>query len=67
MEEIRDRLGRLLAYGDAVTGNIESEYRKQVTISHLPVGEKLVIIREGVLTTITRTTPNTLQIDSICT
>ena len=43
---------------------IESEYKKQLTIAHLPVGEKLAIVSEGVLTTITGTTPQTLRRDS---
>ena len=64
MEEIRDMFGRLLAYGNSMTGEIESEYRKQLTIAKLSVGEEIIIVRDGILTTITRTTPQTLRVDS---
>lgn len=63
METIRDCLGRICCVGNPVTGYVENKYKGQEATAYLAVGKSFTIMRENILTKITRTANNTFNVE----
>lgn len=64
MEELHDCRNRLVCMGDSTTGLVESLYKGHKTSTYLSIGEKFVIERQDVTTTITLTSNGTFSVES---
>jgi len=49
--------------GDPATGYIENKYKGQEAIAYLEIGRSFIILRENILTRITRTDKNTFDVE----
>lgn len=63
MVTIRDCKGRICCVGDPATGYIENKYKGQEAIAYLEIGRSFIILRENILTRITRTDKNTFDVE----
>lgn len=66
MQEIRDCRDHLVCLLETETGFIESAYKRQKTMTTLPVGGSITIEREGTRTTITRLSEGNFNVESHC-
>lgn len=64
MEEIRDIKGRLVCYCNSATGSLESAYKKQFIMVQMPLGGKIMFVRDGIATNIIRRTPSQFYVYS---
>lgn len=64
MEDIRDCRGRLVCKADAPTGIVEMQYKGLRTETRLSPGSMMIIEREGVVTTVTRTHQPSFSVES---
>ena len=65
MEEIRDFRGRLAWIAEPDTGYVETIYKGQKAGVILPVGATFLVERDGIRTTVTRNTKETITTKSI--
>lgn len=65
MEEIRDCRGRLACIAEPETGYVETIYKGQKAGIILPIGATFLVERDGVHTTVTRNTRETITTNSI--
>ena len=65
MEEIRDFRGRLACIAEPDTGYVETIYKGQKAGVILPVGATFLVERDGIRTTVTRNTKETITTKSI--
>lgn len=62
MKTIRDRLGRIVCKADPATGTVETKYCKQTVRFILGIGESITVEREGIVTTIIRSSTTDFRI-----
>ena len=62
MKTIRDRLGRIVCKADPATGTVETKYCKQTVRFILGIGESMTVEREGIVTTIIRSSTTDFRI-----
>lgn len=64
MKEIKNCLDKFVCALDEETGMLQNKYKKQTITTYLPIGSSTEIIRENVVTIITRTTEKEYKISS---
>lgn len=64
MEDIRDCKGRLACKGNATTGFIEISYKRCKTSTQIPIGGRLKIERDDVVTIVSRPNNSTFHVES---
>ncbi len=64
MQDIRDCEGHLVCRLEAHSGFVESMYKRQKTITTLPVSSSITIERDGVRTTVTRLSESRFDVES---
>ena len=64
MQDVRDCGGHLVCRLEAKSGFIVSAYKRQKTMTTLPVGGSITIEREGIRTTITRLSESSFDVYS---
>ena len=64
MDEYRDCKGHLVCKADALTGQVEIQYRDRAVQMTVPVGERIVVTHRDTVTTLTRNDHSAFQVES---